>query len=408
MKKLVCLMLSAVLMLTSVAALADTTKINPQENRGIKLQDVGLNEVEEGISPTTGLTLSTLTVPEGFSGMADTGRYMPMMVQIDNSNGGINAPGAVRCAPWGATYADIVYETMLHRDGQTRLSFIFNDLLPDRVGPIRSARVGHVWIREEWGAAYLYHGRQEFEGTNVIEELNKLGHPWIDTKNQKKDPLIFDNNSGSKVWNDYFNRRSDRTSPHNVTVSVSGIYNDLVPADYVAPNHTFKFTDETPEGDTAMNILISWRSDKKVNECDSNLIYDIDSNTYLRYMRHNSKNLYPWVDEDGTQIGFANVIVQFTETIYHDERAPIQRVTAADYGPVEGNADFFMAGKHIAGYWKRDSVTDRTVYYGPDGEEISLQRGKTLIIIFPDDIIRNTKKQEFPNSITYSDKLSGE
>ena len=402
MKKLVCFMLAVALMLTSAAALADTTKINPQEKRGIKLQAVGLNEAEEGISPTTGLTLSTLSVPEGFLGMAATGRYMPMMVQIDNSNGGINAPGEARCAPWGAAYADIVYETMLHRGGQTRLSFIFNDLLPDRVGPIRSARVGHVWIREEWGAAYMYHGRQEFKGTNVIEELKKLGHPWL------SDPLIFDNNSGGKVWNDYFNRRTDRTSPHNVTVSVSGIYNDLVPADYVAPNHTFKFTDETPEGDTAMNILVSWRSDKKVNECDSNLIYDIDSNTYLRYMRYDKNNQYPWVDEDGTQIAFSNVIVQFTETIFRDERAPIQRVTAADYGPVEGNADFFMAGKHIAGYWKRDSVTNRTVYYGPDGDEISLQRGKTLIIIFPDDTIKSAKGTKFPNSIIYSDKVTGD
>ena len=51
----------------------------------------------------------------------------------------------------------------------------------------------------------------------------------------------------------------------------------------------------------------------------------------------------------------------------------------------EGNADFFLGGKHISGYWKRDSMTSRTVYYDASGKEIALLRGRTLIVIFPDD-----------------------
>ena len=46
-----------------------------------------------------------------------------------------------------------------------------------------------------------------------------------------------------------------------------------------------------------------------------------------------------------------------------------------------GNADYFMGGMHIPGVWHRDSISDRTVFYGPDGEEIELQRGRTLIIV---------------------------
>ena len=46
-----------------------------------------------------------------------------------------------------------------------------------------------------------------------------------------------------------------------------------------------------------------------------------------------------------------------------------------------GNADYFMGGKHIAGVWERENNDSRTVFYGPDGEEMTLQRGRTLIIL---------------------------
>ena len=46
-----------------------------------------------------------------------------------------------------------------------------------------------------------------------------------------------------------------------------------------------------------------------------------------------------------------------------------------------GNADYFMGGKHIAGVWERKDYDSRTVFYGEDGNEIELQRGRTLIIL---------------------------
>ena len=42
-----------------------------------------------------------------------------------------------------------------------------------------------------------------------------------------------------------------------------------------------------------------------------------------------------------------------------------------------------MGGKHIAGYWKRENMESRTVFYDADGNEIQLQRGKTLISVVP-------------------------
>lgn len=377
MKKLICFMLAAMMLLSAASALADT-KINPQENRGITPAAVTENAVEDGISPTTGLTLSTLNVPAGFTGMAATGRYLPMMVQIGNDNGGVG-----NRAPWGASYLDVAYEMPLHKNGATRLSFIYNDVVPDSAGYIRSARVTHVWLREEWGAGFLFYGQQEYESTNVITEFKNLGHDYV------FDDLLFNGIVGdSKPWKKYYTARSGVVRPYHVNANVAAMYS-LVPADYVAPNHAFKFTDEMPEGDDAQSVKVVWHGGESDNTYGSQLIYDLDSNTYLRYMRRENGAKEPWVDKDtGEHIGFANVIVQFANVEYKSNDAPVIYVigkSGDNFKAIEGNADFFMGGKHVAGYWKHDSVTSRTVYYGPDGEEISLQRGKTLIVLFPND-----------------------
>ena len=395
MKKLICLLLAAVLVMMSAAAMADTKTLDPQEKRGIQLKSVGENEVPDGISPTTGLSLSTLSVPEGFTGMAKTGRYLPMFAQIGNDEGGIGSR-----APWGAAYADVVYEMVLYRStsGTTRMGFLFNDVVPDSLGPVRSSRVTSIWLREEWGAAYIYHGQQTYDGSNVIQELKTLGHDYI------YDPLFFNGWAGGKDWDKFFSRRSGIVSPYNRNANPAGIYT-LVPNDYTAPNHAFKFTDEIPEGDAAMTVDVVWLSgESKSNDYfDSRLVYDVDAGAYLRYVNHGKDGFQPWVDKDeGSQIAFANVIVQFTKTVFNHRRdAPIQYVIGKNYKAAEGNADFFMAGKHVSGYWKRDAATSRTVFYGPDGDEISLQRGKTLILIFPDDDVM-TDGGAKQGSVSYS------
>ena len=170
MKKVLRMLLALALVLSMMpVAMADTT-IDGTAKRGIKAKDVGLNEVVDGVSPTTGLDLNDMEKPDGFAGLAITGRYLPMLVQIDNYDGGVS-----EMAPWGATYADIIYETPLHSSGFTRLTFLFSDLIPDSVGPVRSARVGHAVLREEWDAGFLFYGMQTYAKANVKDVFKKYG-----------------------------------------------------------------------------------------------------------------------------------------------------------------------------------------------------------------------------------------
>ena len=77
----------------------------------------------------------------------------------------------------------------------------------------------------------------------------------------------------------------------------------------------------------------------------------------------------------GNTITFSNVIVQGVTMKWKGSTRPDPVMTGT------GNADYFIGGRHIAGVWEREDYNSRTVFYGPDGEEIELQRGRTLIIL---------------------------
>lgn len=363
MKKTLRVLLALALALCLTPAALAETVIDGQANRNITLQEVGLNEVVDGVSPTTGLTLSELDQPEGFAGLAITGRYMPMLVQIDNDQGGVGDR-----APWGAAYADIVYETPLHRSGFTRISFLFSDLIPDSVGPVRSARVGHVDLREEWDAGFLYYGGQTREGSNIEERFSEYG--------AKSKGVLFSGTDGTnKPWKAFYSRVSGLASPHNVDANVAAIYG-LIDPEFTPPNHAFLFTDELPTtGTDAEVITIDWG----LAMYNSRLIYDVDSNQYFRYMLQKDGTEVPYEDKyTQEQLAFSNVIVQHTTVTWNGSSdAPV----TVHIG--EGNADIFMGGKYIAGYWKRPDASSRTVFYDDQGNEIALQRGKTFISIIP-------------------------
>ncbi len=369
MRKLMALLLVMCTLLPT--ALAETV-IDPLAERGIHPAEVGLNEVPEGVSPTTGRRLGTVIAPNpAFAGLAVTGRYLPMLVQIGNDGGGIGDR-----APWGITYADVIYEMPLIRDQETRMTAVFSDLIPDSVGFVRSARVGHVWLREEWDGGFLYYGQQEVKGTNVKEAFRTLG------ANEKG--VLFSGTAGGTAWKQYYTSRKRLRSPYDMDANVAAM-SRMVPESHIAPNHAYLFTDEAPEGDTGKYVYIDWGA--SASAIEERFVYRSNWGGYIRNAGPDHSLWYADRDADADAIAFQNIIIQFVKVEYrHNSKLePVVYVIGADGAPAEGNADFFMCGKHVSGYWKRDSMTSRTVFYGPDGLEMPMQRGRTMIIIFPDD-----------------------
>ena len=249
MKRILSMLLIAVLALTAVPALAANdagTNYTLSTEGVVVLQDIAdrnitpaagaldVNPVIEGRSPTTGMPVSGDSL------------YMPMLVQISNPEGSVKvdgknvtAAGIGQRAPWGGQYADIVYEGILYRSGQTRITFLFNDSFaegqPLSVGPVRSARIGHVLLREEWQGGIVYAGGPRREENNIAAMFAELG---------ASDKGVTFNLLDGK-YQEYKNRVSGVKAPDNYNVNLVGI-RSLVPATTVAVEHPFLFAEASP------------------------------------------------------------------------------------------------------------------------------------------------------------------
>ena len=402
MKRLVSLVLALALLLSITAAVAEVKRIDGLGKRNIKIKEAGLNAsaeemIEQGFSPTTGRPLDSIQVPEGYVGTAFTGIYQPIMVQISNAGGGVhtNKKGEPATAPINAKYADVVYEACQANGGNggslTRFSMLFSDVIPDIVGFVRSTRLTHVRIRQEWDCAFCTSG---WLNVDVKPEWKKMG-----VRNPEgakpDDPGLVYNGSWPKVWAKYVYRLYPAGDANSEVFELANIVQNIVPKDHVPANHTWKYTDEVPEGgDDARIVYVVFGGGTKT---DSRLEYDEETNTYLRYVQLEDGSSVPFreqrlvnthyrkkgdttmvdadVKEFGEQLGFTNVIVQQITMKWKGSERPDPVLTGS------GNADYFIGGKHYEGVWKRKDFNDRTVFYGKDGNEIELMRGKTLIVL---------------------------
>ena len=404
MKKLMSLGLALVLICSMSAALADPTAIDGISDRHIKINPAGLNPsademFEQMISPTTGRRLDEIDVPANFLGMALTGTYQPIMVQISNASNGVGVSKSGKryvTAPINGTYADIVYEAPQKRSGsETRMSMIFSDTVPDYVGFVRSTRLTHCRLRQEWECIFCTSG---YSSSDVPGEWKKLG-----VKNpegaKEGDPGVVYVGDYPKVWKPYVWRVSGIESANSEVFMLADLLRDVVPKDHVPANHTWKFTDEVPAGgDNAEFVYVTFGN---WENSDSRLEYSAEDNAYVRivkiskseeqvYMdtqliepeiktvKSNGKNVKKIVAEDRVEneiFKFNNVIVQSVNFKWKGGARPDPQLVGS------GNADYFMCGKHYAGVWERKDINSRTVFYGADGNEIEMQRGKTLIIL---------------------------
>ena len=408
MKKLLSMVLALAMLLSVSAAMADATRIDGTSVRNITINDTGLNKdpqamiQEDGISPTTGRYLDDVDWKDGFVGAAVTGKYQPIMVQVSNAGNGIGVSNNGKLyitAPINASYADVVYEVPQKKGGgESRMTMIFSDAIPDYVGFVRSTRATHARLRQEWDCAFCTSG---YSPADVPEEWRKFGVKNPQGASPDNPGLVYVGDY-PKVWADYVWRLSGKSDANSEVFMLAGIAQNIVPSDHQAANHTFRFTDVLPEGGDAANIVYVTLGSK--SETNSRLEYEADKNGYVRYVTVGKNGDQPYLDTtlvnpviknvktaDGeTQkkivaedrvlqnvMTFNNVIVQSISMnwVAGDSLRPDPQLTGT------GNADYFMGGKHYAGVWKRDDYNSRTVFYDANGNELELQKGRTLIIL---------------------------
>ncbi|MFA5050539.1 MAG: DUF3048 domain-containing protein [Patescibacteria group bacterium] len=259
----------------------------------------------------------------------------------------------------GINSASIIYESPAEAD-ITRFLAIFNqDALPDKIGPVRSARPYFVRWAEEYGALYIHAGGSD-------QALKTI-------KNDQKEDKIYDLNEisgdGAYFWRDH-----NRVAPSNLYTSgefiKKAIENRNLPEKIKTNFSGWKFsndinlTSQESSEFIKINYLdpVAWKFDSKT---DFYLRFSIDSKT---------GTLNPFVDADGTQIKTKNLIIQKTEINILDEVGRREITTIGD-----GEAMIFQKGKLTKGKWQRGDSQESTRFYDTFDKEIEFLPGSVWV-----------------------------
>ena len=272
--------------------------------------------------------------------------YQPVAVSIDNSSDA--RPQS------GMQDADIVYE--VEAEGNIpRFIAIFNDTLPESVGPVRSARVYFLDILQEYDAMLVHVGGPKGRGnaSDVYVKFDELGMQHID-------------DSGAYIWRDY-----SKSAPHNCFTNTSA---DQSAYTYEPTPRSFLYSDEglpaSAQSGAALTVPYNTAENKSI------YTYDEKLGAYLR-----SNGSRPLTDANtGEQVQVKNVIVQFASHSMIDEIHINIKLTGA------GEAWILSGGRCVKGSWERESADASTVFYDAKGNEVALQPGNTWINVVSTDL----------------------
>ena len=104
----------------------------------------------------------------------------------------------------------------------------------------------------------------------------------------------------------------------------------------------------------------------------SELEYDEESGKYL-YYEYGMAHIDP--ENDDAQLSFTNVILQCADVTQYDSNGYMQFNILNE----TGSGYYITGGQAIPITWEKGMDTDPTKFYNSDGEEITLNTGKTYI-----------------------------
>lgn len=293
------------------------------------------------------LNLSTTT------GLPTTLDYRPVEVMVENS------PEARPQS--GFNQADVIYEAYV--EGQiTRFMLVYaTQLPPEKVGPVRSARIYYLNLAQEWDGIYTHFGgANDPNASNVYKKFKQItlrGH--LDGMTEKN----------------YFWRDSSRKSPHNAYVNISEVTN-LYGNGVEMPQTPRQFanfrggSDAPLTGESVQTLTLPYSSFNKVI-----YTYNADTGLYSRAIGNK-----PFTDkETGKQCTAANIIVQYAKHGSYNDKAG--HISIGLVG--SGNAEYYCDGVMRKGTWEKTSETAQTVFKDEDGKVITLAPGNTYVQIVP-------------------------
>jgi hypothetical protein len=267
-----------------------------------------------------------------------------LVVKLDNTRNALPHAGVKK--------ADIVYIEEVEY-GITRLAVVFNSRIPNRVGPIRSARITDIDLLSQYGSpGFAFSGAQR-----------KL---WPAIAASSMVDL-----SANKAPNDY-QRDRNRRAPYNYFLNAKSAMKsqDDVSLD---TNIGFTFSPEVPVGgEINESVRLEW------SYASAGFQFDPAMNQYAVFLNGERASA-----EEGDKLQWADTVViqlvKQTPSKYFD-RGGGNTPHAKTIG--KGKALILRDGQSFLARWSRPSPSAGTIFTNELGIPISFKPGQTWVALY--------------------------
>ncbi len=282
---------------------------------------------------------------------------------------------------YGYDQVDIFYE-ILEEDGMSRQMAIMKDWKNlDKIGNIRSIRDYFVYPALEYDSIIVHFGGpivyvKDILTRDDVQNINGVGGELGDSYD-----AFFRENPDGRASEHTAYTSSEKLLAACDTAGFSLTYRDDVFSDYKDQSH-YRFTSASNK-----NTLESYDSAVDATKLDFSDAYPADtpvfeynSDDHLYY-----RSIYgePQVDgTTGTQLAFENILVQWAYYEVRDDNGYL----AFQMHDNTHDGMFITEGKMIHVTWTKDSDYGPTKYYDDNGDEITLNTGKTMVCVLKDDV----------------------
>ena len=258
---------------------------------------------------------------------------------------------------WGLTSPDILIEYEVE-GGITRMLWLYADVtrIPEKVGPVRSARHDIVELALGFDSIFVHWGRSSFA---------------LDTITKYADVL---SNVDGLTYTECFYRDTERdVASEHTGYTVGSALRSSIASLGISTSHSegytnpFRFAKETRvlSGTACSSLDIAFSSAYKYT-----FNYNSSTNKYDTLINGTAR-----VDENGTQCSYSNVIILYTDTV--------------DMGTSSGHQDLVLenggTGIYVNGgnseeiKWTKTGETDPVILYKADGSRLELNAGNSYI-----------------------------
>ena len=279
----------------------------------------------------------------------------------------------------GIANAEVVYEAPVE-GGITRLMGIFEDYQDvERIGSVRSSREYYVYFAREFDSFYLHFG-QAWYALELLWRNETLNLSGLEDAGKGEGDVVY-------------YRSDDFPAPHNVFTNYDKVqagidfrgYPREYSDNYLSQNGHYQFAaDDAP-------VLLENGQDAAVvatgyDYNNAYFVYDEATGKYTRYQFGE-----PQIDKmTGNPLTYDNILIQFCSwqnQVDSDSYLDIDVLTG-------GTGKYITRGKAIDVTWSKDGATREdpfaegnfspTRYYGADGNQITMNQGKTWVCIVLD------------------------